>query len=80
MGKSVNTARARGLLSREFFFRHAPGGSPSLELIGLDIWFDAEGMQADYAEPAMNDLLGALFKSEPGGGVWMKPKGQWVEW
>jgi hypothetical protein len=80
MGKSLNQARARGLLSREFFFRHAPGGAPSLELIGLDVWFDGEGMQADYAEPAMNDLLGTLYKGEPSGGVYKKPKGQWVEW
>lgn len=81
MRKNINTARARGLLSREFYFRHAPGGSPSLELIGLDVWFDGEGMQTDYSDPAMNAMLDdGLFTAAPDATVWTKPKGQWVEW
>lgn len=81
MQKNVNTARARGLLSREFYFRlGAPGSAPSLELIGLDVWFDADGMQADYADPAMNAMLDGLFTGAPDASVWKKPAGEWVEW
>jgi hypothetical protein len=77
----VNTARARGLLSREFFFRlPAPGEEPVMEMIGLDVWFDADGMQADYAEPAMETGLGAMFAGPPEASVWRKPAGAWVEW
>lgn len=81
MQQSINTARSRGLLGREFYFRlRAPGQAPSLELLGVDYWFDAEGMQADYADPAMNRLLEGLFIAAPEGGVWKKPEGAWAEW
>lgn len=56
------------------------GQAPSLELLGVDYWFDAEGMQADYADPAMNRLLEGLFTAAPEGGVWKKPEGAWAEW
>lgn len=81
MQKGINTARARGLLSREFYFRMADrGAAPSLELIGLDVWFDAEGMQADYADLDMNAMLSGLFTGAPDTSVWKKPAGEWVEW
>ena len=51
-----------------------------MKLIGLDVWFDAEGMQADYADPAMNEDLGAPFTAMPDSSLWKKPSSMWVEW
>ena len=81
MRKQVNTARAKGLMSREWFHRLSrPGDSTPPEIIGVDIWFDADGMQEVYADPAEMEVLEGLFTGMPETSVWQKPKGQWVEW
>ena len=77
----ANVSRAKGLLSREWFFRLGrPGEKPPLEAIGVDVWFDAAGMQEAYADPAEMDVLEGLFTGVPETSVWQKPKGAWVEW
>lgn len=79
--QGANTSRAKGLMSREWFFRLTrPGEKPSLEAIGVDVWFDADGMQEVYASPDEMKHLGGLFAGEPTLSVWQKPKGAWVEW
>lgn len=76
--KAVNGNRAKGLLSREWFFRADQPNS--LEAIGVDVWFDAEGMQQIYADPDEMKPLQSLFTARPETSVWAKPAGQWVEW
>jgi hypothetical protein len=79
--KRANISRAKGLMSREWFFRLGrPGEKAPLEAIGVDVWFDAAGMQEVYADPAEMDVLDGLFTGMPDTSVWQKPKGQWVEW
>ena len=79
--KRANTARAKGLMSREWFFRLGrPGEKAPLEAIGVDVWFDAAGMQEVYADPAEMEVLDGLFTGMPETSVWQKPKGVWVEW
>lgn len=79
--KRVSVARAKGLMSREWFFRASrPGESPSLEAIGVDVWFDADGMREIYADPAEMEVLDGLFTGMPQTSVWKKPAGAWVEW
>ena len=79
--KRANTSRAKGLMSREWYFRLGrPGEKPPLEAIGVDVWFDADGMQEVYADPAEMDVLEGLFTGVPETSVWQKPKGAWVEW
>jgi hypothetical protein len=79
--KGANTSRAKGLLSREWFFRLSPPNEkPSLEAIGVDVWFDADGMQEVYADPAEMGRLAGLFTGAPALSVWQKPAGAWVEW
>lgn len=81
MRKAANTNRAKGLMSREWYFRLSPPDEkPSLEAIGVDVWFDAEGMQAIYADPAEMAGFGDLFTARPATSVWQKPTGSWVEW
>ena len=79
--KALNTNRAKGLMAREWYFRlTAPGEAASLEAIGYDLWYDAEGMQQVYADPAEMAPLANLFSARPDTSVWKKPAGQWVEW
>ncbi len=79
--KRLSPARAKGLISREWFFRWTPPGEkPSLEAIGLDLWFDGDGMQEIYADPAEMAGLAGLFTGMPATSVWKKPAGAWIEW
>ncbi|HEY5081521.1 MAG TPA: hypothetical protein VII91_06320 [Bauldia sp.] len=81
MRKAANTNRAKGLMSREWFFRMSrPGEKPSLEAIGVDVWFDAAGMQEVYADPDEFAGFGDLFTARPATSAWQKPSGAWVEW
>lgn len=81
MRTSVNTARAKGLMSREWYFRLSPPvETPSTEIIGLDVWFDEAGMNAVYADPAEMAGFDRLFTAEPEAMTWKKPAGDWVEW
>ena len=46
-----------------------PGEKPSaVEAIGLDVWFDAEGMKQTYNEPAEMEGLKDLFTAKPDDG------------
>ena len=76
--KSANTARAKGLMMREWYFR--ADQPESNELIGVDLWFDAKGMQEVYADPGEMAVFADLFTARPETSVWQKPEGQWVEW
>jgi hypothetical protein len=81
MRTAVNTSRAKGLMSREWYFRlTAPGEKPSTEIIGVDVWFDEDGMNAVYGDPAEMAGFDTLFTAEPDAMTWRKPAGHWVEW
>lgn len=76
--KALNGNRAKGLMTREWYFR--ADKPDALDAIGVDVWFDAEGMQAVYSDPDEMKPLGALFTGKPMTSVWQKPAGIWVEW
>jgi hypothetical protein len=79
--KGVHQSRAKGLMRREWFARLArPGDGSKPEVIGVDVWFDADGMKEVYNDPAEMAGFEGLFTGEPDLSVWQKPKGQWVEW
>jgi len=77
--KAINSARKRGLVSHNMYYRLGQPGQPdSLELFGVDVWFDLNGMGEHYA--AEGDLMKELFVSQPSTGIWEQPGGTWVEW
>jgi len=79
--KAANRHRANGLITREWYFRLNPPGTPeALEAIGVDVWFDKAGMEATYADPTELAGFGDLFTARPSTSTWQKPAGQWVEW
>jgi len=57
-----------------------PGDSSPLELLGLDVWCDYEGLTAQYAETAHMATLGAAFAGAPQASVWEQAPGNWSEW
>lgn len=72
-------ARRRGLVSHEIFIELARPGDP-LELLGLDLWCDAEGMAEHYADATHMRGLGSAFAGAPRTSVWEQPRGEWSEW
>ena len=75
----LSDARRRGQLSHQLFMKlPMPGASPSVEVLGVDLWFDATGMREHYG-----DLKGyeKAFSAAPATSVWQQPSGGvWSEW
>ena len=81
VAKTVNTARRRGNLSHEAFFRLTPAGSAeATEFFAVDVWMDAAGMGEQYQDPAFMAGFQQLFVAQPAADVWAHPAGDWVEW
>ncbi|HWZ93078.1 MAG TPA: hypothetical protein VNW92_29670 [Polyangiaceae bacterium] len=72
-------ARRRGQLSHGIYLRiPMPGETLAPELIGLDVWCDAAGMQEHYREISG---LHAAFAGAPQMSVWQEAEGgAWSEW
>ncbi|HEY2646957.1 MAG TPA: hypothetical protein VGI34_08270 [Candidatus Acidoferrales bacterium] len=79
--ETINAARMEGQVSHEIFFRLTQPGQPaSLDLLGVDVWMDAEGMGRFYSKPQHMAPVRDVFTSAPGTSVWKSPTDQWVEW
>jgi hypothetical protein len=80
--KWINKARALGQQSHEVYFRLAPPGSAeSLELLAVDVWMDAQGMNELYGNSEYLGPFAKLFVDRPQTSVWTRPAGgRWVEW
>lgn len=79
-GESINAARMEGQVSHQVFFRITPDQSPSLDLLGVDVWMDAEGMGRFYSNSKHMEPLRDIFSSPPATSTWMRPPGEWIEW
>jgi hypothetical protein len=86
---SINAARVAGQISHEVFFLTPSGaataapatGQPeTIEILGVDVWMDADGMGRFYAEPKHLAPLAGLFVAPPITSMWKRPAGSWVEW
>jgi quinol monooxygenase YgiN len=78
---NVATARQRGNLSHEAYFRLAPPDAPeALEFFAVDVWSNASGMQEHYMDPAFLQSFDGFFTAEATTSVWQRPAGEWVEW
>ncbi|MFN0064568.1 MAG: hypothetical protein ACKVPX_18860 [Myxococcaceae bacterium] len=79
--KAQRTARARGLMSHELFIKlNPPGDNSPPELLGVDVWFDAEGMAAHYNDPKEMKALEGAFTGPPAPSTWIQAPGHWSEW
>ena len=78
---TVNAARIEGQVSHEIFFRMTPPGHPAtLDLLGVDVWMNAEGMARFYSNPQHMAPLRDIFTGKPTTSTWKRPDGEWVEW
>jgi hypothetical protein len=78
---TINSARMEGQVSHEIFFRMTPPGQPAaLDILGVDVWMDAAGMERFYSNPQHMAPLNDIFTRAPATSTWKRPAGQWVEW
>jgi hypothetical protein len=78
---TINTARSHGLVSHSTWARvPMPGESPVAEIIGVDVWSDAERMNGYYALDIGFEHLGPTFAGQPASSTWRAAPGQWAEW
>jgi hypothetical protein len=75
----LSDARRRGQLSHRLFVKIAMPGEPAgHEVLGVDLWCDAEGMKQHYAELSGFERA---FSGAPRTSVWTQaPGGVWSEW
>jgi hypothetical protein len=78
---TINAARQEGQVSHEILFRMTPPGQPPvLDLLGVDVWMDADGMGRFYSNPEHLAPLRDVFMSAPATSTWKSPAGAWIEW
>jgi hypothetical protein len=79
--KAVRDARRRGLLSHELFIKiPLPGDNAGLELLGIDVWTEREGMMEHYSDATHMTGLDGAFAGKPDATVWDQAPGAWSEW
>jgi hypothetical protein len=78
---TVNDARRSGIVSHTLWLRMPePGSEGAPEVIGVDVWLDADEMSAYYDKGAGFDRLGPVFDGEPDTSIWRNATGGWTEW
>lgn len=77
----INRARLRGQLAHQTWLPvPMPGAEPVLEVLGLDLWFDLDGMNEYYADESEFAHLGPAFAGPPDTGSWKTAGAGWTEW
>ena len=78
---TINTARSYGIVSHSTWLRVPnPGEAPTQELIGVDLWMDADRMNEYYELSLGFEHFGPVFAGAPDTSVWRAAPGDWVEW
>jgi len=81
VARTANKARKAGNLSHESYLRLAAPGSPeALEWLGVDVWMRPDEMMSLYEDPEFLEGFDHMFTGEANVGVWVHPKGDWIEW
>ena len=80
-GPRVLAAHRAGLASHEVWVRLAPPGSPeAMEILGLDVWTNVDGLRAFYDDHEFEHAFEGVFTAEPQTWTLHRPAGEWVEW
>lgn len=78
---TINTSRRHGIVSHSVWSRvPGPGEQQVPEVIGVDLWMDAEKMNGYYDLGLGFDAIGPVFTGEPDTSVWQSAPGDWTEW
>jgi hypothetical protein len=78
---TINRARRQGLVSHSLWTRVPDPGTPAEpEIIGVDVWLDADEMSDYYDLMIGFEHLGPAFAGKPDSSIWRTPPGEWIEW
>lgn len=78
---TINRSRRHGIVSHSVWARvPAPGEQPALEVLGVDMWMDADQMNGYYDLGIGFDHLGPVFAGPPDTSIWQSAPGDWTEW
>jgi hypothetical protein len=78
---TINEARSHGIVSHSVWTRVPdPGQEPTAEVIGIDVWMDAEEMGRYYELGLGFEHLGPVFAGPPDTSTWQCAAGDWTEW
>jgi hypothetical protein len=78
---TINTARSYGIVSHSTWARVPNPGEPATsDIIGLDMWTDADRMNEYYDRSLGFEHFGPVFAGAPDTSVWRSAPGEWVEW
>jgi hypothetical protein len=78
---TINQARSHGIVSHTTWTRVPnPGEEPVAEVIGVDLWLDADRMGTYYALSIGFEHLGPVFSGQPDTSTWRSAPGEWIEW
>ncbi len=78
---TINQARMHGMVSHSLWTRVAgPGAESAPEIIGVDMWLDADEMARYYDMSLGFEHLGPIFAGTPDTSVWQSAPDSWVEW
>jgi hypothetical protein len=78
---TINTARKYGQIAHATWSRLPnPGETISPEVTGVDLWIDADQMNAYYEQRIGFEHLGPVFDGEPQTSVRQAAEGQWTKW
>ena len=78
---TLNRARSYGIVSHSIWLRVPnPGEAQTQEVIGVDLWMDADRMNEYYELSLGFEHFGPVFAGAPDTSVWQSAPGDWVEW
>jgi hypothetical protein len=78
---TINQARRHGLVSHSLWIRMPEPGAPAEpEIIGVDVWLDADEMARYYDLMLGFEHLGPAFAGRPDSSIWRTAPGEWTEW
>jgi len=78
--EAMGQARRHSQMSHQLYIKlNPPGDNSPLELLGVDVWYDKNGMTEMYKALDMK-TLGAAFSGPADPTIWQSAPGEWVEW
>jgi hypothetical protein len=78
--QGLSKARPLGILSHELYYRLTPPGTDSLEILGVDVWYNLEGAIQYYGAHDFEEQFHDMYSAAPLSWILQQPAGQWVEW
>jgi hypothetical protein len=76
---TINPSRRHGAVSHSLWIKAVDQGATP-EIVGLDMWLDADAMAEYYKLSLGFEILGPVFAAPPDETIWRAAPGEWIEW